>query len=170
MKDIKKIEDIENIVVEGAKIVYRNFSGKPSDFNRTGDRSFCLVIDDDKEADRLSRIGWNIKVKEPKEEGGDKFIFLPVAVRFTHKPPVAYLINKSGHKVRLTEETIGDVDDLEIENIDLVIRPYVWEYNGNHGIKAYLKALYVKGEENELSSKYEEPSIPVSGDDEDVPF
>src|SRR5574344_1422493 len=112
------MNNIENIVKENAKIVYRNFSGKPSDFNRMGDRSFCLVIEDEKEAKRLSDIGWNIKQKEPKDEDGEKFIFLPVAVRFTHKPPVVYLINKSGHKVRMTEDTVGDIDDLEIENID----------------------------------------------------
>ena len=134
-----------------------------------GDRSFCLVIENEEDAKKLSDIGWNIKIKEAKDEGGERFIFLPVAVRFTHKHPVVYLITRSGHKVRMTEETIGDIDDLEIENIDLIVRPYEWEYNGNHGIKAYLKAMYVKGEENELAAKYEKSSEEVA-DDEDCPF
>ena len=40
--------NIPNISIEDARIIFKNFSGKGSDFNAEGVRNFCLVLDEEK--------------------------------------------------------------------------------------------------------------------------
>ena len=49
---------IENIKIEGARIVFRNLSGKPDKFNpQGGKRTFAVVIDDPEFAQSLKEEG-----------------------------------------------------------------------------------------------------------------
>lgn len=128
--------------IDDARIVYRNFSGEPSKFNREGDRNFAVVIPDTAMADELVARGWNVKVKPPREEGDDPFMFLPVKVKFNDRGPAAYL--QSGRNMRkLDENTIGRLDRIDIIGVDLDIRPYDWDVNGKQGRTAYLQSIKV---------------------------
>ena len=60
--------------IDDARIVYRNFRGEGSKFNREGDRNFAVVIDDAKWADLLTNEGWNVKIKPPRDEDDEPFI------------------------------------------------------------------------------------------------
>ena len=126
--------------IDGAKITYRNFSGTPSQFNRSGDRNFAIIIPDQETADALIDAGWNVKIKPAREEGDMPFMVLSVKVKFNERGPIAYLVT-NGRKVRLDEESIGVLDQVLVSSADLDIRPYDWSVNGNSGRSAYLHAI-----------------------------
>lgn len=124
--------------IDNAHIIFRNFAGEASKFNREGDRNFALRIFDQDVADKLLDLGWNVKIKPPREEGEDPFMYLPVKIKFNDYGPKVYL--KSGsNRVTLDEESISCLDNIEIENANLDIRPYDWEVNGKQGRTAYLQ-------------------------------
>lgn len=142
----------EEIAFEGMRIVFRNFAGAEGKFNKAGDRNFALVLDQEQHDD-LKAGGWNVKSKPPREEGDDWFLFLPVTVSFRGRPPRLVMVSSRG-RTNLDEETAEMIDFAEIDNVDLIIRPYDWEVNGNRGRKAYLKTIYVTIHEDDLDLKY----------------
>lgn len=155
---------VANISVENARIIFRNFAGKESRYNPKGKRNFCLIIDNDV-AENLKDIGWNIKYLNPRDPDEVPQAYLQVAVAYENFPPKIWLIS-GGKKTELDEDSVSVLDYAEIENIDLIIRPYVWDVNGKGGIKAYVKNMYVTVAENEFEKKYRD----LEDDDEDVPF
>lgn len=157
---------ISNISVENARIIFRNFAGKESKFNAKGKRNFCLVLDNDV-AEDLKDIGWNIKYLSPRDPDDVPQAYLQVAVAFDNFPPRLWLIT-GGKKTELNEETVSVLDYAEIENVDVIVRPYIWEVNGKSGVKAYVKNMYVTIAENEFEKKYRNLDEEDTG--EDLPF
>lgn len=141
--------------IDDARIWYTNFSGAASKFNREGDRNFVVIIEDQEAADALIREGWNVKIKPPREEGDEPFMYLPVKVKFNDRGPTIYL--RSGKAMnKLDEETVGILDDIDIVSVDLDIRPYDWEVNGKAGRTAYLQSIHVTQEVDRFADRYAE--------------
>lgn len=143
-----------NIRIENAKIRFRNFSGKEGRFNPAGRRNFCVFLDDDT-ANDLKDEGWNIKWLNPRTEDDEPQAYIQVAVSYANVPPKVWLVN-SKQKTLLDEDTISTLDWAELEEVDLVIRPYNYDVNGKSGVKAYLKTMYAKIVEDEFADKYED--------------
>lgn len=142
----------DNIRIEGARIGFRNFSGEEGRFNPKGRRNFCVFLEEDIAKD-MEKEGWNVKWLQPREEGDELQAYLQVKVVFGKIPPKIVLVTMRG-KTRLDEDTVNILDWAEIQNVDLVIRPYNWEVNGNTGVSAYIKTMYVTLKEDEFESKY----------------
>lgn len=161
-------ERIGNIQVENARLIFKNFSGKQTQFNPEGRRNFCLILEDNL-AQQLMEDGWNVRQLKAKDDENPPY-YIPVSVSFKIMPPEINLI--SGKKMsQLSEETVGELDYAEIEHCDLVIRPYHWEVNGRGGIKAYLKAMYVTVYRDSFADKYAALCEGVDHyDDEQLPF
>lgn len=143
---------IDNLVIENAKILYPNFSGKEDRYNRAGNRNFLVVIPDEM-VERLISDGWNVKAKMDDETEEPKYYYLKVTVSYKVVPPKVFLITRTS-KTALDEEGIASLDYAEIRAADIIINPHEWEVNGKTGIKAYLRTAYVVIEEDEFAYKY----------------
>ena len=150
------------VQIDEARIIYRNFAGAPSKFNREGDRNFAVVIEDQDIAEALTEKGWNVKIKPPREEGDEPFMFLPVKVKFNERGPRVYLQNSLGgrNRVTLDEDTVGILDNVDITNVDLDIRPYDWDVQGKTGRMAYLQSICVTQEVDRFLDRYAEQESP----------
>ena len=144
--------------IDDARIIYRNFSGEASKYNREGDRNFAVVIDDQEVADALLAdtndmgASWNVKIKPPREEGDSPFMYLPVKLKFSDRGPNIYLV--TGDRMnRLDEESVSCLDDVDIRSVDLDIRPYDDEINGKPFRSAYLQAIKVVQEVDRFAAQ-----------------
>lgn len=155
----------KQITFENARIMFRNFAGKESKFNPAGRRNFCLVVPNDI-VEQLSEDGWNVKTLSPRDPDDEPIYYIQVAVSFGAYPPKIWLIAGKS-KTLLDEEAVSSLDYAEIENVDLIIRPYTWEVNGRGGIKAYLKKMYVTIVQDDLEMKYKDMEEP---EDDDLPW
>lgn len=140
--------------VPGSAIRFRNFQGKAGRFNNEGERYFCLVLDD-ASADKMKAEGWNIRYLQPRSEEDDPVPYVQVKVEMSKgRPPKIVQVTRKG-KTYLDETSVQNLDWAEIEKADVCIRAFEWSLpSGAHGVKAYLKTMYVTIAEDEFEERY----------------
>lgn len=155
---------------ENVRICFRNFSGKASQYNAEGNRNFCMIFNDQQQAEELAAEGWNIKYLQPRDEDDEPTPYMQVKVAFGQYPPKIVMIT-SGGQTLLDEDNINLLDTAEIVNVDLIVRPYTWSVRGQTGVKAYVKAMYVTIAEDEFEKKYRAmETSAIAAMTDDLPF
>jgi hypothetical protein len=152
-----------NLVMENAKIQWRNFSGDAKPFNDAGKRNICIMIEQD-QADALEAMGWPIKYAKALEEGGPLRPFIKADIKYTPRSqPKIKMITSRGMQT-MDADSVFALDYVGIEKVDLVIRPFKWDFGGKEGVKAMLNSLYMTIREDELDRKYADvPEIDAAG-------
>ena len=137
------------IQLDHARICFRNFEGRKDQYNPGGKRSFAVVIDDEEIKDALVNdtnrfgVGWNVKIRPPREEGEDAFMYMNVNVKFNDRGPDVYLVSGDAEPVKLSEEAVRCIDQMDISHCDMDIRPYDGEMRGEAFRSAYLQEIWV---------------------------
>lgn len=145
-----------DLVIEGARLLFTNFSGSPTRFNQDGGkREFSVAIPLNLVED-LERDGWNVKYRKNKDgEFDPESPYLGVKVSYKFRAPAIWLVT-GGRKQLMTEDTVGTLDNITIKTADVVIHPSVYDIRGRRGISAYVKELYVvmDDESTSFAAKY----------------
>jgi hypothetical protein len=153
------------VEIEDARLIFKNFSGEASKYNKEGDRNFCISIPNRDIADSLKNdknefgVGWNVKIRPPRDADDDPLMFLKVKMSFNGSGPDVFLIT-NGKMNRLDEESIDCLDHVDISHVDLSIRPYDDEINGRPFRSAYLRSIYVTQNVDRLAARYAEEEYP----------
>lgn len=174
-------ERLGDLEIAGAEIIFRNFAGRQTDYNREGDRNFSVVIPDPNQAISMYNAGWNVQIR-PKDaatradmkvacrtfeeriaflqqrgELDDALFHLKVTVsyKYKEKAPKIWIYRNSIRKRELMEESnVSTLDKAEIENIDLVINPSGWSKGDRSGYMAFLKEAHITIKESSFAEKY----------------
>lgn len=154
---------VSTITVEDARLIFRNFAGKATDYNQAGDRNFHVVLEPDF-ARQLEADGWTVKWPKPRPDiepdEDERLPSLPVKIKYRGRlgqeltPPLVYMIT-NGRATRLGEGEIDLLDSADIATVDLKIRPHFWDHRGEQGISAYVEAMYVTVVLDDLAQKYQ---------------
>lgn len=162
-KTLDQLKQVRPVTFEGVRIVYRNFAGAKSTYNKEGDRNFSIVLPSDEVAEAMRADGWNVKTKEPREGYEDDGLFhtLSVKVGYTGRPPRVVLVGSRG-QTPLNEETVELADMVNIASVDVIVRPYAYDVNGSIGISAWAQSVFITINEDELELKYAD--VPQAGD------
>jgi hypothetical protein len=145
------------VLMEGVRLVFRNFTGKEGQYNREGDRNFGVILPGDI-AEAMAADGWNVKWLQPRDddEGEEQTPWLMVKIGYGRgRPPKIMLVTERG-RTALDESTVDMLDWADIVNVDLIVRPYNYDVGGRTGIAAYVQSMYVTIEEDALEKKYAE--------------
>ena len=163
MNDERK--KIEPVKIKGARILFRNFAGNRTQFNDEGRRNFCVVLSPDI-ADDMMNEGWNVKFLKPREEGDVPLPYIQVKVNYNGNRPPKIVMMVGDKKTPVTEDMVQMLDWAEIEWVDVILNPYVYEKRDGSGIgvSAYLKTMYAQIVEDELEAEYADCGHVCDGD------
>lgn len=153
--------------IDDARLCFKNFRGEGDMYNREGDRNFSLIIPDGEIAEALQNdlneygVGWNVKIRAPKEEGDAPFMYMKVKVSYTERSqPRVYLVS-GRNRVELNEDTISMLDDIDIAHVDLDIRPYDGDSRFGPHRTAYLQSMVVTQNVDRFARRFAEEEYPT---------
>lgn len=177
-----------NLNVERAAMIYKNFSGKPTRVNPAGGkRTFSLALSREF-GEKLSDMGWNVKVKEVRDQLAEgemtrtvnwqdyvanyqtefdhALIYTEIVVNENSEyPPKIYRVSEfNGEKTMamMPPEQWYRLDESELMNVDISIHPYTHGRSlaNPDAKKGYLKTMYaVSVPVNDFGGKYAEYTI-----------
>lgn len=155
--------------IRNCKTIFRNFAGAATKFTDAGRREFSVIIDEEL-GDILKEDGWNVKMY--KDRNGEMDLpYIKVKVNYRDEKderkaaldPVVHVI-KNNKIEDLNENTVGMLDWATIENVDIRISPYHWNFNGSSGVSGYLKEAWVTLAVDELERFYVDCGSSCDGD------
>ena len=171
---------VNDIFIEDGEIIFRNFSGKKSDFNPNGARTVTFVIPDEIK-DALLKDGWNVKPYVPKSDPERPPVYiLEATIAFRSrdgkpKDPHIFILRPNG-MMHVTEDIVDTLDGYDILKVDARLGPHYWEQGGRSGIRPYVNKMLITIKEDPIDRKYREymdsmnESVLPTDSDLDLPF
>ena len=177
-----------DVTFKDVTLRFKNFAGRETEFNQAGNRNFHVDLTEDmveylntvelKTKSGVTVKGANVKTYKPKDDDAPPRYSLKVL--FGAYPPEEMWYVTSKGKIRLTMETVGNLDRMYIEKAKVQVSLSTYEKGNNRGITAYLKKLIVWIKEDDFDQDEEFANLPEVGgpaksgfddeDDGDLPF
>ena len=153
-------ENNKTLLLEDAKIIFRNFSGVEREYNSAGDRNFSVVIPPDL-AKKLIDEGWRVKQLKAREDDEEGDYHLKVNVNYKKGRPPRCVLVTSRQRTDLGAEEVGIFDSADIKKVDLIVNGWYSDMAGG-GYSGFLKSIFVTLHEDALELKYADgiPDIP----------
>ena len=141
-------------LIDNARIMFRNFEGKPGQFNAAGQRNFHVLLPPEVAQD-LEADGFNVKYLKQREEDDVPQAHLKINIKMdSHIPPKIFVVTSKGRR-QLTEDMIAMIDWADFANVDLIFSRYrrPWP-DGRVTVTAYLQTFFGTIREDELELRY----------------
>lgn len=179
MIEFKEVNGRLYMVIKDAMLLsrpYRNFEGRPNDYNPAGgSREFGVVIDDPELAQELAGDNWNIKTitnRDGREylygvkADGRDLNWMPVKVKYKKldgKPtiPPKIEIKTTNNVLFYEEDNVKELDNADLMDVSLLINPSRKVTNGKPYTTAYL---------NRMRATLLDDSFFFDNKDDDMPF
>lgn len=142
------------IAIDDTRFMFKtNFAGDPSrDSNGDSRRKCCIIIPDPRQAEELSEMGFLVKKSRPgPDDNSDDFVpeyYVQCILSYRDKhgkpkkyPPKVYLVNDSGVPRPMYEDTVKELDDIRVRNVNVILSP--WEYEPGK-FSLYIRTMYVE--------------------------
>ena len=149
---------VERINFDDTRFIYTtNFSGDPKrDRFKDSRRKVNVIIPSEQQAKDLTKAGFKVRATKPSEYD-DPATFVPeyyimVQVKYRKDdgepvkyPPDVYLVTPGNDPVKMTEETVGCLDQIRVKNVNCIAttRDYV-DRDGNPGKSLFARTMYVE--------------------------
>jgi hypothetical protein len=159
-------EQDNRILLEDARVIWRNFAGEERLYNAEGNRNFTVILPEDV-GEQMIKAGWNVKRLKPRDDNdlGDLSLKVKVSYKGRSKPKASLVTLSRNSRTPLDEDMIDLLDYADIAQADVILRPYDWDVNGKQGRTAYLSNIVVILREDELELKYSHLAIDGAGED-----
>lgn len=131
---------------------FRNFSGEKRQYNNNGKRTFVAFLDEET-GRALQERGWYLRWREPRDEMEGPEAWITPEVRFDKYRPKITLIS-GGVRTDLDESNIALLDTAEIKRCDVKLSPFSWNFNGQDGIKGFVRTMYVTLQDDDFGGMY----------------
>ena len=130
-----------------------NFSGDPKRDTFGDDRRKCsIIVPTEAQAKDMTKAGFNVRATKPrKEDDPDQFTpeyYVTAQVKYRKRnndpvkyPPAVYLVTEGNDPVKLTEDTVGCIDQIRVKNVNCVLSP--WEQDDGK-LSLYVRTMYVE--------------------------
>lgn len=162
--------------LEDAQLImnFRNFRGIARGRIPEGTRNFCVYIPDELVQDLLADDWTLIEDTYNAKEGEPPKYYIRVRVRYDKYPPKIRL-QSNNNMVDLTEESVGRLDNDDIEYVEMDIngslkRDNSGQYKQGNGRTAYLSKMFVKVRPDWFDEKFGMPTSESVVPDDDMPF
>lgn len=138
---------------------WRNFRGEGTQFNPAGKRNFNVRIDDISLVNTLKNRGFNVREMKKQNEDDETSYYMQIKLQFNqYGPRVIQYVQGNPNGVELDEDTIETLDNADILDCVIKIRPYDWTMaTGSQGTTAYLTELAVQIPDNRFGERFQTP-------------
>lgn len=145
---------LPQIVIQDAKLLFRNFAGaaRPP-YNQAGDRN-CNVLVPPELAAQLKADGWNVRTLKATDETVEPGQTIAFTINMQSQFPPRIWLCTPGHKPELMEaDDLQILDYAKFTSVSLKINPWIWQASPQR-VSGFLEEGFFELEPDPLRDRY----------------